>query len=167
VPAIVSRATVAIDLRWWIFLHILGVLGFVMAHGVSVAMLFRVRKERDRTRIQELISFSGSTAVAMYVSLGVLLAGGIIAGFQVHAWGRGWIWLSLGLLIATTGLMSAIAKPYYKTVTEAVQVRPSGVPRKSDEELEAVLSAGRPIWIAAIGFGTLVLILWLMIFQPF
>ena len=157
----------AIDYRWAFSLHMLGVLGFVMAHGVSVAMLFRVRKERDRQRIQELISFSGTTTLAMYVSLGVLLVGGIIAGIQGRFWGYGWIWVSLGLLIAVSGFMTVIAKPYYKQVTEAVQLRPSGVPRKSDEELEAVLSSGRPLLIVWVGFGVLLAITWLMIFKPF
>jgi len=35
--------------------------------------------------------------------------------------------------------MSAVGKPYYQRVKEAVEIRPSGVPRKSDEELEEIL----------------------------
>jgi hypothetical protein len=34
-----------------------------------------------------------------------------------------------------------VARPYYQRVKEAVEVRPSGVPRRSDEELEEIPTA--------------------------
>jgi len=74
----------AIDYRWWKLLHVVGVLGFVMFHGVSILVAFRLRKERDRTRIAELLQFSGSAVKGMYVSLLLLIAFGVIAGFAGH-----------------------------------------------------------------------------------
>jgi Na+-transporting methylmalonyl-CoA/oxaloacetate decarboxylase gamma subunit len=157
----------SVDFRWWILLHVIGAFGFVMAHGVAVSVALRLRKERDRARIAELLQFSGSSVLWMYVWLGVLLLGGITSGFKLHVWGFGWIWTALAVLIAMIGEMSAVARPYYQKVKEAVQLRPSGVPRKSDEELEVLLRSPVALVNAVIGFGALVFILWLMIFTPY
>src|SRR5436309_391258 len=73
-----------IDYRWWVFIHLAGVFGFLLAHGASVSALFRLRKERDREKIRQLIQFSGSTIRLFYISLLVLVVGGVGAGLQAH-----------------------------------------------------------------------------------
>ncbi len=157
----------SIDPRWWISLHVIGAFGFVMCHGVSVTVALRLRKERDRARIAELLQLSGSSILWMYVSLGVLLLGGVISGFKLHVWGFGWIWTALAILIAMVGEMSMVARPYYQKVKEAVQLRPSGVPRKSDEELELLLRSPVALANTVLGFGALAFILWLMVLKPY
>jgi hypothetical protein len=52
-------------------------------------------------------------------------------------------------------------------VKEAVEVRPSGVPRRSDEELEEILSSPVALWNALFGVAILLALTWLMIFKPF
>ena len=37
--------------RWWVFLHIAGVFGFLMAHGVSIYVTLKLPKERDPARV--------------------------------------------------------------------------------------------------------------------
>lgn len=158
---------IAIVYNWWKFLHVAGVLAFVLFHGVSISAALRLRKERDRRRVAELLQFSGSTLLGMYVSLGWLIAFGIVAGIQGGWWNDGWFWLSVAILVAVVGEMSAVARPYYQRVKEAVEVRPSGVPRKSDEELDEILRARIGLVNTAIGAASLVVIAWLMIFKPF
>ncbi len=152
--------------NWWKLLHVLGVLGFVMFHGVSVSVALRLRKERDRARIAELLQLSGSSLRGMYVSLGLLILFGVIAGFQGSWWGYWWIWIALATLVAMVGEMSAVARPYYQRVKEAVEVRPSGVPRRSDEELDEILRSPIALWNSVLGFVALALITWLMVFKP-
>jgi len=151
----------------WLFLHLLGVLTFLGAHGVSMFVMFRIRKERDRGKIAELISLSGETAKPMYISLLVLVVGGIGAGTSFGLFSKWWMLTALLILVAEVGAMTAIAKPYFKRITEATAVRPSGVPRISDEELAALLGSREPIAITAIGVAGLLVILWLMVFKPF
>ncbi|MEP6973267.1 MAG: hypothetical protein ABI869_03875 [Actinomycetota bacterium] len=153
--------------QWWLFLHIAGVLAFVGAHGVSMVVLYRVRGERDRRRIAELIAFSGTTTRPMYIALGVLTLGGVGAGLTLHLFSAWWLWISIVLLLLTIGLMTGLAKPYFKKITAACEIRPSGVPRVSDEELEQLLSSGDAHVIAAIGGIGLLAILYLMLFKPF
>ena len=150
----------------WVFLHVAGVLAFLAAHGVSIAVMFRLRRERDRRKIEELIAFSGTTALPMYASLGVLLVTGVVAGVQGRWFDSWWIWASIGVLLVTITLMTAIAKPYFKQVAEACGMRPTGVPRKSDEELGQLLGGPTFHVINAIGTGGLLVILYLMIFKP-
>ena len=156
----------SIDYRWLVFIHIVGVLGFVMFHGVSVVVALRLRKERDRAGIAELMQFSGSSIAGMYVSLLILLVGGVWAGFRLDWWRYAWIWVALGVLVFMIAEMSAVARPYYQRVKEAVEVRPSGVPRRSDEELEQMLGSALPLINAAAGFAALLFIAWLMVYKP-
>lgn len=153
--------------RWWVFLHLVGVFGFLLTHGISVGVMFRVRKERDRERLKGLLALSSSSTIVLYVSLAVLLAGGIIAGFSGHWWGRRWIWAALILLIAIAGAMYPLGTKFHRRISDGLGTRPSGAPVASDEEIADLVSSGRPMLIAAIGFGGLLVILWLMVFKPF
>lgn len=156
-----------ISYNWWKFLHVAGVIAFVLFHGVSAVAALRVRKETDRTRIAVLLQTSGSSLLGMYVSLAWLVAFGIVAGIQGGFWDDGWFWISVGLLVVVVLEMGAVARPYYQRVKEAVEVRPSGVPRRSDEELAEILRSPVAVWNAAFGFAALLVITWLMIFKPF
>ena len=152
---------------WWKFLHVAGVIAFVSFHGVSMVAALRVRKERDRVRIATVLQLSGSSLMGMYVSLAWLITFGVVAGIQGDFWNDGWFWISIGLLVLAVGEMSAVGRPYYERLKEAVEVRPSGVPRRSDEELEEILSSPVALWNAVFGAAVLLAITWLMIFKPF
>jgi uncharacterized membrane protein len=157
----------AIEYNWWKFLHVAGVIAFVLFHGVSAVAALRVRKETDRARIAILLQTSGSSLLGMYVSLLWLVAFGVVAGIQGGFWDDGWFWISVGLLVVVVLEMGAVARPYYQRVKEAVEVRPSGVPRRSDEELAEILRSPVALWNAVFGFAVLLAITWLMIFKPF
>ena len=152
---------------WWKFLHVAGVIAFVSFHGVSMTAALRVRKERDRVKIATMLQLSGSSLMGMYVSLLWLVVFGVVAGIQGGFWNDGWFWIAIGLLVLAVGEMSAVARPYYQRVKEAVEVRPSGVPRRSDEELEEILRSPVALWNAVFGTAILLAITWLMIFKPF
>jgi hypothetical protein len=152
---------------WWKFLHVAGVIAFVSFHGVSMTAALRVRKERDRVKIATMLQLSGSSLMGMYVSLLWLVVFGVVAGIQGGFWNDGWFWIAIGLLVVAVGEMSAVARPYYQRVKEAVEVRPSGVPRRSDEELEEILRSPVALWNALFGAAILLALTWLMIFKPF
>jgi hypothetical protein len=149
------------------FLHVASVVAFVAFHSVSMVVLFRIRRERDRARILELISLSGETTLPMYFSLGAIVLSGTFAAFTYSAWGRLWLWIAIVVLLLTVALMTAVAKPYFERVKTACAMRPSGVPRVSDEELGDILGGRAPITISVIGIGGFVIILYLMIAKPF
>lgn len=152
---------------WWKFLHVAGVIAFVMFHGVSMMVALQLRTERDRGRIATMTQLSGSSLRGMYVALLWLIVFGVIAGIQGQWWNDGWFWISVGLLVVAIAEMSAVGRPYYERVKEAIEVRPSGVPRRSDEELDEILRSPIGLWNAAFGIAVLAAIAWLMIFKPF
>jgi hypothetical protein len=47
---------------WWLFIHVVGVVGFVLAHGVSTGMAFQIRNERSPERIRALLEMSASAS---------------------------------------------------------------------------------------------------------
>jgi len=152
---------------WWKFLHVAGVIAFVMFHGVSMMVALQLRTERDRGRIATMTQLSGSSLRGMYVALLWLIVFGVIAGIQGEWWNDGWFWISVGLLVVAIAEMSAVGRPYYERVKEAIEVRPSGVPRRSDEELDEILRSPIALWNAVFGVAVLAAIAWLMIFKPF
>jgi hypothetical protein len=152
---------------WWKFLHVAGVIAFVMFHGVSMMVALQLRRERDRGRIATMTQLSGSSLRGMYVALLWLIVFGVIAGIQGEWWNDGWFWISVGLLVVAIAEMSAVGRSYYERVKEAIEVRPSGVPRRSDEELDEILRSPIGLWNTAFGVAVLAAIAWLMIFKPF
>jgi len=152
---------------WVVFLHVAGAFGFLLAHGVSVAVLLRLRSERERDRITTLIELSATSMTAFYASILVLLGAGILAGFMGSWWRMLWIWVALGLFVAIAAAMYPLASGFFRRIRTAVGTRPSGAPVASDEEIDELLASSRPILIAIIGFGGILVILWLMILKPF
>jgi hypothetical protein len=158
-----------------VYLHIAGAFGFLLSHGVSVAVAFRVRKERDPARIMSLLELSASTLWGMYVSLLILLGGGIVAGFLgpdqelggLSWWGFGWIWTALAALVVTMGLMYGLATNYYKRLRTIAGAMAEGSQAVSETQLADVLKGPRPWILAVAGFGSLLFILYLMMFKPF
>lgn len=152
--------------RWWVYLHLLGVLGFAISHGVSVAVTFHLRKERDPVKVQALLGLSSASLTGFYPSLALLVAGGVGAGFQGRWWGYGWIWWSIAILALVTVAMYAMAKPHFSRIRFVTDAMVGGSQAVSPEEYGEALRAPRGLVIAGIGFAGLVLILFLMLFKP-
>lgn len=152
-----------------VFLHILGVVGFLMAHGVSVFVAFRVQGEKDIHAIRALLGLSASAVMSSTFSLLVLLIGGVGAGFVGNWWSFGWIWVSLGVFVAVWILMSAFTGPAFRRARLAVGF--TG-PRTIDESvisesLPQRLAELRPWLPTLIGGIGLLIIVWLMVLKPF
>jgi hypothetical protein len=99
----------------------------------------KLRGEREIPRVQALVDLSHFRDHGMYVSIVVLLIAAWPPRPSPGLWGRAWIW-------------AAIAQP----------AEPPDAAR-----LATLTASSRPMEIAAIGYGGLVLILWLMVLKPF
>jgi plastocyanin/uncharacterized membrane protein len=152
--------------RWWVFLHIAGVFGFLTAHGVSVYVTLKLPRERDPVRVAQLLELSASSVGFMWNAIGVLLVGGIAAGFTGHFWGQGWIWASIVVLAIVMAAMYAMGTTWAARLRTISGAMAGGTDAVSQEQFEGILRSTRPYTIAAIGFVGLLVILWLMIFKP-
>lgn len=163
--------------QWLVFLHILGVFGFLLAHGAATAVSYSLRGERDIARIRAWLDLSRSVAPIASISLLVLLAAGAAAGIMGNWWGHLWIWTALGLLVLMSISMYVLGSRPFNRLRALVQRSESmgGKPEDAlaanqftDERL-AILPGDNthPLLLTVIGGGGLVLILWLMLFKPF
>ena len=159
---------------WVVFVHVAGAFLFVMGHGASMWASDQIRHERDAVRITTLLELSGRSLGLVYGALLALLIAGIAAGIMGGHFSRGWIWASIGVLVAIIVLMYALASTYYRRVREAVGMRTMQTPKDapdptpvSAEELAALVDTHRPDVIGLVGIIGLLVLLWLMLFKPF
>jgi hypothetical protein len=160
--------------NWVVYLHLLGIFGFLLAHGGSASAAFALRRERNLDKVRALLELSASSIGVMYLSLLVLLAAGIVAAFMGQWWGRGWIWVSLGLLVVILAAMGAMGSRYYGEARKLAglpyfakgKAQPP-LPPASPDEILAVLARANPMLLTIIGLGGFAIIAWLMRFKPF
>src|SRR5512133_2969927 len=137
--------------RYIVALHVISALVFVMAHGVSAMMIFKVSRERKYENLCNYLDIS-STALrpAMLALHGVELSG-IALTLMAKWWMMGWIWASLALFVVIGFVMGKFAAGYMNRVRKAMGmvsakdlkkgVRPMPVP---EEVLLEVVASGRP-----------------------
>ena len=121
-----------------------------------------------------LLDLSRHSGPTFWVALLLLLGSGIAAGFTGHWWEEGWIWAALAILVGVTVGMAWSSRAHYHRLRKVLGMpyfegnkdRPA-LPPASEEEISAVQATLRPGLLAAVGFGGIVLIAWLMMFKPF
>ena len=161
--------------QWFVFAHVLGVFGFLLAHGTAAAVAFVLRRQREVERIRVLLDLSRGVTMLANVSLLVLLTAGITAGFIGNWWDQGWIWAALGLFILIGVTMTFLGSRPFKSLRQFVETGNSSRSEKIDhssldtsveKQLAVLLNATHPWLLTVSGGGGLVLILWLMMFKP-
>jgi hypothetical protein len=160
---------------WVKFVHVIGVLAFLAAHGASVNVAFKLRGERDRERMRALLDLSLASLNVMYASLGVLFLAGVLAGIMGGWFTRSlWMWVSLVLLVAILVAMYYRGTSYFNELRKAAGLpyaigsrRQPAVEPVAEEDLLHLVAKGRPWELTAIGFGGIAVIAFLMMFKPF
>ena len=145
--------------QWIVFLHILGVFWFLLAHGVSLYVAFRVQREKDIHGIQALLGLSASAVMASLIGLIVLLAAGVALAFMGSWWSQGWVWASMSIFTGPAFRRARMAAGF----TGPTTVNESSV----SEKLPQAIAELRPMIPMVIGGVGLIVILWLMVLKPF
>jgi hypothetical protein len=161
-------------IRWLVFVHVLAVITFFLAHGTSAAMTFQIRKETEFARIRALLDLSWSTMIIMGVSFLIMGLTGIILPFLIHIWNRGYIWLSIVLMLFVFIYMAMFNETHYKELRRLVGLPymkgnkrlPAEAP-SSPEEVSALLAKTSASAMVVVGYIVPAIVLWLMIFKPF
>jgi len=160
--------------RWLIFLHALSAVTFFLAHGTSITMAFKLRRERDFARIRAMLDLSDSTVEIMFVSFLSMGLTGLALPFFRRSWDKGWVWASIALMIfvfiwmvwmnerAYKILRKLVGLPYRQGSREFPGERPA-----SKEEVAAFLESTRVTGLILVGYIIPAFVLWLMIFKPF
>ncbi len=162
--------------QWIVFAHLIGVFLFLLAHGVSAGVVLRLRRERNPAAMRALVDLSSRSMGVMGVGFLIWFVGGILAGFSGNYWtGRAgyWIWASLGIVIVVGAVMTPLGRFYVDRIRTALGIDPKGganQPAATEVDpaaLEEAVMSGRPLLLAGLGFGAVVVLTWLMMFKPF
>ena len=159
--------------RIFLFAHVLSAFLYLLAHGASVAVAYRVRREASVERVHALLDLSRSTVAASGYMLMTAVVCGVVLGFLGHWWSAGWIWLSIVVLVMVFVLMGKVAVPHFRRIRTAIGlafvdgawVRDACEP--SPDEVTRALESGRPALVTGLAIGGWAVILWLMLFKPF
>jgi hypothetical protein len=167
------------DIAWThayvIYIHIVGVFLFLLAHGVSAAVVLRLRRERDPAAVRTLVDLSARSIGVMSIGAAIWFFSGILLGFSGNYWGTGryWLWASLAVAVVVVGLMTPMGRLYLNRVRLALGIDPRGpvgqpISTTVDAAaLDAAITSGRPLLLVGIGFGGIMVLAWLMMFKPF
>ena len=147
-----------------VFLHLVGVVVFAIAHGVSIFAAFRVRREADPRVVAALLGMSKTAVLLLYVGLLTLLVGGVGAAWHAGVLLAPWAIASAVVLIVVIAVMYAVATPYYVRVREVVSGEGEAAP--DPDALRALLDTRRPELLTAVGASGLLVLLWLMVVRP-
>ena len=161
-------------IQWLVFLHILSAITFFLAHGTSAAMTFQIRKEADFSRIRALLDLSWSTMILMGVSFLMMGLTGIILPFLLRIWNRGYIWLSIVLMLFVFIYMAVYNEKHYKELRRLVGLpymkgskQLPAEPPSNPEEVSALLQKTNVTGLVVVGYIIPAIVLWLMVFKPF
>jgi hypothetical protein len=157
--------------RWWLYVHIASVIGFVLAHGFSAAMGLSIRQHKSSDSIRALTEVSRNSVGISYMFIVLIALTGIALGFQGDWWRFRWIWAAIVVLLLTIGAMSGLANRYNK-IRSAAGLDPPGNRRAKSalatpEQLPGLVADANPWPITVIGIVALLVLLWLMILKPF
>lgn len=159
---------------WLVFLHSLSAFTFFLAHGASVAMAFKIRSETKFERIRALLDLSSSTFMVMIISFVVMGLTGLILPFMLKIWNKGWVWVSIGLMVVVVIQMGYISERRYKPLRRLVGLPymvggkefPAEEPASADE-VQAHLKKLKFGELVGVGYVIPMIVLWLMMFKPF
>lgn len=159
---------------WSLSVHLVGVVGFLLAHGTSAGLAFALRNERDPARMRRLLELSEASFGLLYASLALLLVGGVVGGFRQGYWSLGWIWVALGLLVVILVAMSILGGGRYSELRKPLGLKYRAgfkifapAPEGTADETGAALARLYPLVVATMGIVALALFLFLMIWKPF
>jgi len=145
-----------------------------MAHGASATMAFKVRKETDFARIRAMLDLSNSTMITMGMAFLVMGLTGLILPFMIHIWNRGYIWVSIVLMLFVAIYMAVFNETSYKELRRLVGLpyrkgskELPAEPPSSPEEVATLFKKTSVTGLVVVGYVIPAFVLWLMVFKPF
>ncbi len=167
----------ALIYSWILYLHILSILTFLAAHGVTIGTVFKLRRRNDQEETKILLNLSrGSLALAGAALFSTLITD-IALGFMGGWWNQIWIWVALTTFIVGYALMSVFGTRSYDRARLNLGIKTfyrqrgqqNRDPSKNNPLSSAnpVLTPSNFILLTILGGAGLIFILWLMLFKPF
>lgn len=148
--------------REFVFVHVVSIFVFLLAHGVSAGVMFWAKRESEPTTLRSLLKLSESSVNIMFGAGLLILASGVVAGFSGNHWTAGglWVWASLIVFLAVAFAMTPLGRSPLNRVRDAVDAGDATA-------IASTTAALRPELVASLGVGAVVVLTWLMMYKPF
>jgi hypothetical protein len=146
---------------WLVFLHLVGLVVFVAAHGASMWVAFAIRAASSREVVAAQLELSRRAIGPMYVGLLLLGIGGLGAAWVSNQLVARWVVASYVVIAIVLVTMWAVASPYYMNLRKVI-----ADPALGDAALAERLRTPRPLVLLAVGLLGLVVLVWLMVLKP-
>jgi len=153
--------------QWLVFVHLVGLVLFLLMHGVSMWAAFGVRSDPRPETARVLLGLSMRANQAMYLGLLLLIVGGLGAAWNANQLTAGWIVASYVVLIVVIAGMYALGASFYYPLREALLPKDGGPSTIDAAELAQRVANRRPEGLAVVGLGGLLILTWLMVLKPF
>lgn len=150
---------------WFVYLHLIGLVIFLMAHGTSAFLSFGLRSLRDPAAVAASLRTSQIATGLGYVGLLLLAIGGIGAATIGNLWSQPWIWASVVVLILVLAAMYAIGARYYFGLRDLLAGKDGALPVEGDA-LAAYLDSRVPETLGLVGGIGLLVLVGLMALKP-
>ncbi len=125
-----------------VFLQVISVLGYLLAHGVSAAVSFALKKERDIARVRALLDLSAASYPSMLWTLFTIVVFELAAAFLNMVWWIfSWIWASIVLLVVIVVLMAIHGASVFEQRRSPRPWRKMGAETKSSDWTGYALSS--------------------------
>ena len=155
--------------RWLLYLHVASVLGFMLVHGASVQVMWKLRWEPDPERSLHLFDPLSDVRPLRALLVAVIVTG-LASGWVGGWWRQWWPWLSLVVLGVIAWAMYRYGAGFYGLIegaaTDAVAARGGPDAAAKQAAFEVARRAWHPIGMTVVGLGGVAVILWLMLFKP-
>jgi hypothetical protein len=148
-----------------VYLHLIGLVLFLLAHSASMWAVFKARGARDREVVRTLLEMSSQGAQASYLGLLLLGIGGLGAAWNANFLTTPWAIASYVVVVIVLVGMYAMGTGFYAGVRESI-MGSEKVAAVGDDEVFAALQNRRPEILAAIGLIGLLMLVYLMTFRP-
>lgn len=157
--------------RWLTFLHVVSAFVFMLAHGASATVMYRLRVEREPAALRTLFAVRDAADLPFSLSAALMILSGIALAFLGRWWRAGWIWASLGVFLAITVVMSLLGRAYFEKARALLERPAAGESPASSldstDALSRMAASGRPHVLMSVGVGGFLAIVYLMMFKPF
>jgi hypothetical protein len=150
----------------FVFLHLVGLMLFVLCHGASAFMAFLIRRQSDPALIVSYLAVSNVANRLMYLGLLLLGIGGLGAAWNSSLLATPWVLATSGIFIVVLVAMFAFGARFYYGLRDRLRPGPDGQYALHGPELTALLQNRVPETLAGVGGLGLVLMVGLMVFKP-
>ena len=131
--------------------------------------------EKEFERIRAMLDLSASTIRAIFISFLGLGLTGLALPFMMKLWNRGWVWISIVLMVLVVVQMGFMSEKRYKHLRKLVGLPymqgakelPPEEPASVEEVQEFIQKKLKVVELIMVGYVIPVIVLWLMMFKPF